>query len=253
MATARHAGIRIGCAGWRLAKGVQDRFPGPGTHLQRYAARLTAVEINSSFYRPHRRSTYERWAREAGDDFRFAVKMPRWLTHRQRLRGTEGLETFLSEVAGLGAHQGPILIQLPPSLSLETEAVERFLGAVRQRYRGALVCEPRHVSWFHETGERILRRYQVARAAVDPPITATAGEPGGWPDPVYYRLHGSPERFRSSYSDGYLASLARHLEAAETPCRWCIFNNTGSEAGIDNALTLQPLVRESDKAPIYRS
>ncbi len=253
MATARLAGIRIGTAGWRLPKEVQDRFPGPGTHLQRYAARVTAVEINSSFYRPHHRSTYEKWAREAGDGFRFAVKMPRWLTHRQRLRGTQGLETFLSEVAGLGSHQGPILIQLPPSLALEAETVERFLDAVRQRYQGALVCEPRHPSWFHETGERILRRYQVARAAVDPPITATADEPGGWPDPVYYRLHGSPERFRSPYSDGFLASLAGHLAAAETSCRWCIFNNTGSGAGIDNALTLQALVRKSDDAPIYES
>ncbi|WP_435104391.1 DUF72 domain-containing protein [Arhodomonas sp. AD133] len=253
MATAGLAGIRIGTAGWRLAKGIQDRFPGPGTHLQRYAARLTAVEINSSFYRSHRRSTYERWAREAGDDFRFAVKMPRWLTHRQRLRDTDGLDTFLGEVAGLGARQGPILIQLPPSLPLEAETVERFLGAVRRRYHGALVCEPRHPSWFCETGERILRRHQVARAAVDPPVTATAGEPGGWPAPVYYRLHGSPERFRSSYSDEYLASLSEHLGTAETSCRWCIFNNTGSEAGIDNGLTLQALVRKSDDAPIYES
>lgn len=90
--------IYVGCAGWRLPKEMQPAFPGEGTHLERYGARLPACEINSSFYRSQRRQLYAKWAREA-PSVRFAVKVPRWITHNARLRHAEGLDEFL-EAAG---------------------------------------------------------------------------------------------------------------------------------------------------------
>jgi len=79
------AEYRVGCAGWALTKANQAAFPAEGTHLQRYAGRLNAVEINSSFYRPHRLATYEQWAASVPATFRFAVKLPKAITHDQRL------------------------------------------------------------------------------------------------------------------------------------------------------------------------
>lgn len=231
--------IYTGSASWRLLKPVQAQFPGEGTHLARYARRLPAVEVNSSFYRHHRRTQYAKWASEVPEDFRFAVKLPRWLTHDQRLRGHEGLDDFLEEVHGLGDRLGPLLVQLPPSLDFEEEHVETFLEALRARFDGGVVCEPRHAGWFDGRADEMLERFAVSRVAVDPAPVESADRPGGWPGRVYTRLHGRPQRFHSAYSreflDGLSADLRRRSREADT---WCIFNNTATEAGLENALTL---------------
>src|SRR5688572_19432683 len=115
--------FRIGCAGWSIPREHAAEFPVEGTHLQRYAQRFPAVEINSSFYRPHRPETYARWAASTPDGFRFAVKVPREITHTRRLREVdEPLERFLAEAGALGEKLGPLLVQLPPSLQFEDEA-----------------------------------------------------------------------------------------------------------------------------------
>jgi uncharacterized protein YecE (DUF72 family) len=76
--------IYVGVAGWSISKEHAARFPVEGSHLERYAQVFNAVEINSSFYRPHRPQTYAPWAASVPDGFRFAVKMPREITHRRR-------------------------------------------------------------------------------------------------------------------------------------------------------------------------
>ena len=81
------SGIQVGCAGWSVPRATWPEFPDAGTHLQRYAARFNAVEINSSFYRPHQTATYARWAASVPDPFRFSVKLPKTITHQQRLAG----------------------------------------------------------------------------------------------------------------------------------------------------------------------
>src|SRR5690242_14468228 len=110
----------IGTAGWSLPREEQPHFPAEGTHLQRYAAVLPAVEINSSFYRPHRESTYARWAASVPASFRFAVKIPRAITHERKLAdAADALDAFLPGPAALGAALGCLLVQLPPSLALD--------------------------------------------------------------------------------------------------------------------------------------
>ena len=76
--------IRVGCAGWSIPREHADRFPEEGSHLARYAGRFPAVEINSSFYKPHRPATYARWAASVPADFRFSVKVPKLATHERR-------------------------------------------------------------------------------------------------------------------------------------------------------------------------
>src|SRR5919107_1655426 len=125
-------GLRIGTAGWGLPRTWRPEFPAEGSYLERYAARFSAVEINSSFYRQHRRAVYERWAAAVPPEFRFAVKVPRAITHDQALVAADVLvEVFLEEVAGLGARLGPLLVQLPPSLAFDAEHAEEFFTTLR--------------------------------------------------------------------------------------------------------------------------
>src|SRR5262249_44608671 len=157
------ANVYVGTAGWSIPKDHVDRFPAVGSHLERYAARLPAVEINSSFYRPHRPATYARWAASVPAGFRFAVKVPREITHRRRLAGVdEALDRFLAEATALGEKLGPLLVQLPPGLPFAADTAKWFFAALRARFPGQVACEPRHPTWFTPAAERLLVRYRVA-------------------------------------------------------------------------------------------
>src|SRR3978361_949297 len=115
----------IGTAGWSISAQYAHDFSDGGTHLGRYGARLNAVEINSSFYRPHQRKTYERWAAGVPEDFRFSVKLPRSITQEHRLQNYGALlSRFLEESAGLGVKLGVILVQLPPTLVYDAGVAE---------------------------------------------------------------------------------------------------------------------------------
>ena len=234
----------VGTAGWSIPRASAHHFPGEGTHLERYSRRLPCAEINSSFHRPHAATTYAKWAASTPPGFRFAVKLPRTITHDQKLlRARLPLERCLAESAGLGDRRGPLLVQLPPSLAFESRLAGRFFTLLRERYAGAVVCEPRHPTWFTATAETILLRHTVARVAADPAVTPEAAVPGGWAGIVYFRLHGSPRKYWSSYPDDYLDPLARTLTAAAaTADVWCIFDNTASGAALANAVQLHALV-----------
>ena len=232
--------VRVGCAGWSLPKGYADRFPGEGTHLHRYAARFPAVEINSSFYRPHRPATYARWAASVPAGFRFSVKVPRSATHERRLVDADGvLEGFLAGAARLEGNLGPLLVQLPPSLSFSADIADRFFASLRNRFDGDVALEPRHASWFAPPADRLVARHRVARVAADPAVVPAAAEPGGWDGLAYYRLHGSPKVYHSSYSEESLGALAEALDrAARATSVWCIFDNTAVGAATANALDI---------------
>ncbi len=236
--------IYSGCASWQLPKSIQPDFPGDGTHLVRYGRQMPAVEINSSFYKHHRHKLYAKWASEVPADFRFAVKMPRELTHDQKLESTEGLDTFLDQVSGLGDKLGVLLLQLPPKLAFDSRSVASFLNRLRKGFDGGIVCEPRHKSWFAKEPDELLDVFEVSRVAADPPPVTGADRPGGWKWRVYYRLHGRPQRFYSAYEDAFLADLASDLHDYEKYAEtWCIFNNTASEAGLQNGLQLRKLLK----------
>ena len=238
--------IRIGTAAWSIPKENAAAFPTTGSHLERYGAVLNAVEINTSFYRPHRPTTYERWAASVPEDFRFAVKVPKTITHEFRLKDAGALlDRFLSEVSGLGPKLGPLLVQLPPSLAFMPGIADRFLNDLRSRVEGSIVCEPRHASWFTPGIEALLEELRIARVAADPPPLPGADEPAGWRGLSYYRLHGSPKIYYSAYGQQYLEGIAKRIveDAAASIETWCIFDNTAAFAATGNALTTKGLVR----------
>jgi uncharacterized protein YecE (DUF72 family) len=124
----------IGTAGWAIPVMDRPSFPENGTALQRYAERVPCVEVNSSFYKPHRRSTWERWAASVPDGFRFAAKIPKEISHGRRLvDATDRLDQFLNEAGGLGGKLAILLLQLPPSFAFYPKVVAGFLEAVAAR------------------------------------------------------------------------------------------------------------------------
>ncbi|KFG70818.1 hypothetical protein JH26_01870 [Microvirga sp. BSC39] len=238
--------MRTGTAAWSIPKEHAAPFPVAGSHLERYGAVLNAVEINSSFYRPHRTATYERWAASVPEDFRFAVKVPKAITHERRLKDVgDLLDRFLSEVSGLGSKLGPLLVQLPPSLTFQPDVADGFLSELRNRAHGGIVCEPRHPSWFTPEVEALLDGFRIARVAADPAPVQGADEPGGWRGLSYYRLHGSPRIYYSAYSLEYLTAIAGVLarDAAADIETWCIFDNTAAFAATGDALATRNLVQ----------
>jgi uncharacterized protein YecE (DUF72 family) len=232
----------IGCAGWSLPLSAQAQFAAPGTHLQRYASRLNASEINSSFHRPHSQATYRRWADSVPTSFRFSVKLPRTITHECKLVGCEPLlDEFIGQASGLGARLGCLLVQLPPSLAFDPAAAAAFFEGLRRRWSGRVAAEPRHPSWFDPQADALLSAHRVARALADPVRHAVAAHPGGWPALVYLRLHGAPRMYYSAYQPALLGALASRMSLALRQGRevWCIFDNTAGGAAVDNALRLQ--------------
>jgi len=247
--------IHIGTAGWSLPRTAASDFPGAGTHLQRYAKVLNCAEINSSFYRSHRAETYARWAHQTPREFRFAVKLPRTITHEGRLRAARApLQSFIAEASGLNDRLAVVLVQLPPSLTFEQRPARKFFGLLSEMFGGAVVCEPRHGSWFEPAADRLLMTAQVGRAAADPARWPAAAVPGGWLGPagdgagavVYYRWHGSPRTYWSNYGDDWLRTRAAELQRWPAAAdRWCIFDNTASGAAASNALGLREIVAKS--------
>lgn len=231
----------IGTAGWSIATDSAAAFPTEGTALERYASVFGGVEINSSFHRPHRASTWEKWAAAVPDGFRFAAKIPKTISHLAKLKDCEALAAqFVAEANGLGDKLSILLLQLPPKLDFDAALVEDFLAMLGPTSPARIVCEPRNASWFEPEADALLDRLKVARVAADPARVPEAAVPGGWMGLAYWRLHGSPVMYRSAYGAERLAAYADAIATAEAGGAeaWCMFDNTASSAATADALML---------------
>lgn len=229
----------IGTAGWSIPASLACHFPGDGPHLDRYARVMNATEINSSFHRPHRRSTYERWSSAVPATFAFSVKMPKVISHEKRCVDCDDeLRQFLDESAGLGEKRRVLLLQLPPTFQFEQERMDRFFELCRRAGAPPIACEPRHASWFTPETDALLETWRVARAGADPARALGAETPGGWAGIRYFRMHGTPRVYYSSYSAESLDRLASMLLLCPNQA-WCIFDNTASGAAAADALNLR--------------
>jgi uncharacterized protein YecE (DUF72 family) len=237
--------VRVGCAGWSIPRQAAARFVSGESHLERYSHEFNACEINSTFYRPHRKETWERWARSVPANFRFAVKAPKTLTHKMKLDcSSEVLSAFLEQINFLREKLGPVLIQLPPSLEFDPWRVNKFLSLLRGSFSGDVVWEPRHSSWFNNKVDDVLKEFRIARVAADPGCVPASIRPGGLASLAYFRLHGSPRRYFSAYSDDFLSALAAQFASLVAGARvWCIFDNTASGSAVQNALELTAKLR----------
>ena len=230
---------RVGTAGWAIPRAVADRFPSEGSGLQRYAAVFNAAEINTTFYRRHKAETFQRWADTTPDGFLFAVKAPRTITHERRLIDVASLlSDFFGDIGNLGDRLGPVLIQLPPTLTYDEALAGRLFRQVRELSAGAIALEPRHATWFESDAEAMQIAHGIARVAADPAKVPAAGRQGGWSGLQYCRMHGSPRMYYSAYGEAELDRLAGDLRAGSGDA-WCIFDNTASGAAAADAPRLR--------------
>jgi uncharacterized protein YecE (DUF72 family) len=237
----------IGTAGWSIARDHTGRFPSEGSALQRYSTVFGGAEINSSFHRSHRASTWQRWAESVPADFRFSAKLPKTITHVAKLIGCEALlDAFLEEVAPLSGALEVLLVQLPPKLAFDPTIAQAFFAGLCSRTSATIACEPRHPSWFEADAEALLARLKVSRVAADPAVVPAAAVPGGWRGLDYWRLHGSPAMYRSAYGAERLERIAEAIDATLGDGRrvWCMFDNTASSAATGDALWLHDRLNE---------
>ncbi len=216
---ARSSTIRIGTAGWNVPRKYIEAAPVEGTHLQRYSQVFSCVEINSSFYRPHQFKTWERWAAVTPADFRFSTKAPKTITHVAKLRNCgEALAGFFAQVTGLGGKLGPVLFQLPPKQIFDDGVAREFFAILRELYAGSVALEPRNATWFTPDAERLLRDYEIARVAADPPQgSVLAAKPSGYTGLRYYRLHGSPRAAAATRSMAASLNTSRTAPSMQIP------------------------------------
>jgi uncharacterized protein YecE (DUF72 family) len=240
-----HGDIRIGISGWRY-KGWRGVFYPKGLlqrqELEYAASKFRSVEINGTFYSLQRPESFAAWAEATPDDFVFAIKGPRYVTHMRRLRDVETplANFFASGLFRMGRKVGPILWQLPPSFRFDAQRLEGFFKLLPRDMQKAARLARRHDHWLdkravirapvkmplrhaleirHESFRvpefiHLLRKYNVALVCAD---TVE------WPrlmdltsDFVYCRLHGSEVLYASGYSKKDIAAWARRVAAWAT-------------------------------------
>jgi uncharacterized protein YecE (DUF72 family) len=239
----RRGEVRIGLSGW-MYKSWRGRFYPEGLpqkhELAHVGSVFSTVEINGTFYSMQRPQSFARWCELTPDDFVFAIKGPRFLTHMKRLNEPVApLANFIaSGVLRLGSKLGPILWQLPPSFRFDRDRLDAFLSLLPRDAKAAAMLGRRHDhrlkerAWLRTgTGRRRLRHALEVRhkSFCDPAfiellrkhdIALVCADTVEWPllmdmtsDFVYCRLHGSRELYRSGYSAGEVGDWARRIRA----------------------------------------
>lgn len=274
---------RIGISGWRYAPWRGVFYP-PGLPQKdelRWASRkMRSIEINGSFYSLQRPSSYACWRDETPDDFVFAVKGARFISHNKKLRGCEGplANFFASGVLALEEKLGPILWQLPPQLSFDAERLESFFAALPRSTAAAAeiarahdhrvkhgayldvradrplryAIEVRHETFHDPAFVRLLRRANVALCVAD-----TAGR---WPqiedvtaDFVYVRLHGDKQLYVSGYGPAALDRWAARVEAWRARGDvFVYFDNDVKVRAPFDAMNLAARLGQGDRVPFPR-
>jgi uncharacterized protein YecE (DUF72 family) len=233
----------MGTAGWTVPRAYGSLFPADGSHLERYARRFNAVEINSSFYREHQAKTYKRWAEAVPDHFRFSVKLSRTFTHDLKLKtDTKALDVVLKDVRELGEKLGVLLVQLPPKLEFDAKTAGSFLKKLRKCFPAPIAFEPRHPTWALAKARALFKEFNIAKVEADPEKCPGSFATGAL---RYFRLHGSPVVYRSSYEADALARYAAQIQTRAdggTPV-WCIFDNTTLGFATSNAIDLGEMLR----------
>jgi uncharacterized protein YecE (DUF72 family) len=230
--------IHVGTSGWQYDS-WRDRFYPRDVPVRRwlefYADRFATVEVNNAFYRLPERDTFADWRARTPDDFTITVKMSRFLTHVKRLRDPgEPVARFMDRAEALGGKLGPVLLQLPPTLVADADALDAVLAQFPARVRVAV--EPRHESWFGPSIQDILVRRGAALCWADrlgrplTPLWRTA-------DWGYLRLHEGRATPRPRYGRRALASwLDRAADAfADREDVYVYFNNDPNGAALADA------------------
>lgn len=241
----------VGTAAWSIPKVAAQFFPNEGSHLENYAKTLSGVEINSSFYKEHKPATYKRWSESVGANFKFSVKLSKVFTHTQKLLVTaEEVKTVLDGVRELGPKWEVLLVQLPPSLSFHDSTAYRFFEILRKHFSGMIAFEPRHKTWIEKPALLLQEQFRLTKVFADPePCPLPQDQDLNFRHGCYFRLHGSPEIYKSNYEPTFLSTVFQQVQTRSTAHKpaWCIFDNTTFGYATLNALQMQKLSRQEQR------
>jgi uncharacterized protein YecE (DUF72 family) len=206
-------GVWIGTSGWVYKHWIGSFYPrgmSDAERLRFYAARFDTVEVNFSFYRLPERKVFEQWRAQTPDDFLFAVKGSRYLTHMKKLKDPEEpLNRLLDRAEGLGKQLGPILFQFPHTWHADVERLRHFLIALHAHSGHRYAFEFRHKTWLVPDVYALLEQEQVALCLpVDPGLPLDVRLTAPW---TYIRMHRGQRG--TGYTDDELAGWARHIRS----------------------------------------
>ncbi|SJZ97103.1 DUF72 domain-containing protein [Sediminibacterium ginsengisoli] len=234
-----------GCSGFSYKEWKNRFYPeklAATKWLAYYATVFNTVEINMTFYRKPSTQLFQRWYDTVPDHFSFSVKAPRLITHYRKFVNVKTeLNEFYSFVSeGLREKAGCILFQLPPSYSFTPERLEHIIGNLSGGFMN--VVEFRHASWWNSEVMTACKEAGIVFCGISHPtlpdeLIKTAPV-------IYYRFHGTPELYYSSYDDAFMQKIAasiRHKQS-ETELVYLYFNNTASVAAVDNAKYIRELL-----------
>lgn len=238
-----HTDYHIGCSGYYYPYWKNRFYPkglAPKDWLTYYSTVFNTVELNGTFYRTPKLSDLQKYASKTGDDFLFSVKMSRYVTHVLKLKdAAQPCGDFIGLVKeGLGNKLANILFQMPPSFHYTAENMERVLSIVP--HETGSVIEFRHISWWNTAVQNELSKANITFCNVDFPGLGSFIINTG--PRFYFRFHGNPELFKSSYSTETLQQFAATLKHPENS--FIYFNNTFYEAGYTNALELENILEQ---------
>lgn len=233
----------IGCSGFHYRHWKGSFYP-EGLPQKRwfefYSTQFKTLELNVTFYRFPNLPMLRTWYEHSPPDFRFSVKAPKAITHFKQFHGTvDMISSFYGTIReGLKDKLGPVLFQFPPRFHYDEERLARVLAQIDPDFDNVL--EFRHSSWWRDDVYAILRQHGIAFCGMSHP--ELPNEPIVTGPVVYYRFHGVPDLYRSSYDDDTLRLFVDKIEAEPTPADiWCYFNNDAAVAAIPNADTLSQI------------
>ncbi|MEI6947023.1 DUF72 domain-containing protein [Paraflavisolibacter sp. H34] len=234
----------IGCSGFYYKEWKELFYPKglPAARwFEYYCNHFNTLEINNTFYRFPQLKTLQGWYEKSPAPFIFSVKVPRLITHQHQFENTEETlhEFYLLLQDGLKEKLGPVLFQLPPQMAYAPALLDTITSQLHASF--ANVIEFRHISWWRPEVQQELQRRGIAFCGVSFP---------GLPDEVmatapllYYRFHGVPRLYHSSYGDAYLKTRVEQAASQSEATRtFLYFNNTASAAALSNARFVQGIV-----------
>ncbi len=245
-----NVGVFIGTSGWNYYDWKGRFYPEsvrPRDYLSHYAKTFPTTEVNYSFYHLPKPSTYQSWAAQVPDDFVFALKASRTITHIRRLKEVaDEWRVFRNNASALGRKLGPILLQFPPSFKKNAQVLEDFLLAGRgftEFSAHHLAFEFRHASWFDREVCELLENHRSALVVAhsqrypQAPYVPTASF-------VYLRFHAPGALFASRYTEDQLSDWAAHVRTWRDSGKsvFVYFNNDFQGYAIGNARTLASLI-----------
>ena len=237
--------IHIGTSGWHYQSWRGRFFPKElmvKHQLRYYATQFDTTELNGVFYRTPTLQAVRGWAEQTPDDFIFAWKASKFITHWKRLtaKSKNSLQLMESRLKCLGRKAGPVLFQLPPSMRINHDRLASFLKILSKRRRYAF--EFRHPSWYGDSILDLLHKHDVALCVSDhhdapSPWLATARH-------VYIRGHGPTGRYKGHYSPKVLRRWAREIETWHRERRdvYVYFDNDQKSAAPADAAALRAMI-----------